>query len=176
MRLAICAVLSVATTLWAQCGPVQAAGLSNPAAEHCVTSGGLYGVRETDAGQNGVCVLETGEVVDAWDYFRDHLDDEARAEDTTLANPAAAYCAGRGGTYSLETSLCRLADGSEVDAWALLRDAHRASATLANPAATYCVEAGGAYEIRQTDGGQTGICTLPDGQEIDAWTLFRENN
>ena len=176
-RFAVCAALSVAATLWGQSVPVQAAaGLSNPAAEHCVMSGGLYGVREIGAGQYGVCVLETGEVVDAWEYLRDHLNDAAKAEDTGLVNPAAAYCVGRGGTYSIETSQCRLADGSQVDAWALLRDAHRASATLANPAAAYCLEAGGAYNIRQTDSGQTGICSLPDGREIDAWTLFRENN
>ncbi|WP_174838674.1 MULTISPECIES: DUF333 domain-containing protein [unclassified Ruegeria] len=48
--------------------------------------------------------------------------------------------------------------------------------SLANPAATYCIEIGGAYEIRNGDDGQTGICKLPDGTEIDAWFLFRESN
>ena len=47
---------------------------------------------------------------------------------------------------------------------------------LANPAATFCVESGNRYEIRDGEGGQTGICILPDGKEVDAWEYFRENN
>ncbi len=50
------------------------------------------------------------------------------------------------------------------------------STQLANPAATFCIESGGQYEIRDGDNGQTGICTLPDGREIDAWKYFRENS
>lgn len=48
-----------------------------------------------------------------------------------------------------------------------------ATARLANPAATFCVESGGAYETRQTQAGAVGICILPDGREMDAWTYFR---
>ena len=91
-----------------------------------------------------------------------------------IANPAATYCVASGGTYDLERSLCLLPDGTEIDAWARLRDAHAASASLANPAATYCIEIGGAYEIRDGDGGQVGICRLADGTEADAWILFRD--
>ncbi|MFA3918135.1 putative hemolysin [Ruegeria hyattellae] len=47
---------------------------------------------------------------------------------------------------------------------------------LANPAATYCIETGAKYEIRDSDDGQVGICTLPDGTEVDAWEYFRENS
>lgn len=47
---------------------------------------------------------------------------------------------------------------------------------LANPAATFCIEQGGRYEIRDTANGQTGICILPDGREVDAWEYFREQN
>lgn len=47
---------------------------------------------------------------------------------------------------------------------------------LANPAATYCIDSGAKYEIRDGEAGQTGICTLPDGTEVDAWEYFRENN
>ncbi|WP_171120467.1 MULTISPECIES: DUF333 domain-containing protein [unclassified Ruegeria] len=50
------------------------------------------------------------------------------------------------------------------------------SAELANPAATFCVESGGTYEIRDGADGQTGICKLADGQEVDAWDYFRENH
>jgi putative hemolysin len=48
---------------------------------------------------------------------------------TTLPNPAAVFCAEKGGTYEIrraddgsETGICILADGTEVDAWAYLRE------------------------------------------------------
>ena len=150
--------------------------LANPAAEYCIAEGGFFGIREETDGQRGVCILEDGQEVDAWKHFRAHLDSEAAMRKTNIANPAATYCAAIDGTYNLETSTCLLADGSEVDAWALLREAHAAAPSLANPAATYCIKIGGAYEIRDGDDGQSGICKLPDGTEIDAWVLFRENN
>ncbi len=49
-----------------------------------------------------------------------------------------------------------------------------ATLTLANPAAGYCIDNGGQYEIRDGDKGQFGVCILPDGQEIDAWDYFRQ--
>ncbi len=51
-----------------------------------------------------------------------------------------------------------------------------ASTQLANPAATFCVESGHKYEIRDGEDGQTGVCILSDGREVDAWDYFRENN
>ncbi len=50
------------------------------------------------------------------------------------------------------------------------------TAQLANPAATYCVESGAQYEIRDGVNGQSGVCILPDGREVDAWEYFRENH
>ena len=47
---------------------------------------------------------------------------------------------------------------------------------LANPAATYCIDSGARYEIRDGDNGQSGVCILSDGREVDAWEYFRENN
>lgn len=48
--------------------------------------------------------------------------------------------------------------------------------TLANPAAVFCTEKGGTFEIRQdASGNQVGVCILADGEEVDAWTYFREN-
>ncbi|WP_420584586.1 DUF333 domain-containing protein [Ruegeria sp.] len=47
---------------------------------------------------------------------------------------------------------------------------------LANPAATYCIDSGAKYEIRDGDNGQSGVCILTDGREVDAWEYFRENN
>jgi putative hemolysin len=44
---------------------------------------------------------------------------------------------------------------------------------LANPAAVFCVESGGTYKIhRAADGSESGICTLSDGTEVDAWDYF----
>lgn len=51
-----------------------------------------------------------------------------------------------------------------------------ASTGLANPAATYCIAQGGLYGIRDVADGQSGVCQLPDGTEIDAWTYFREHH
>ncbi len=48
-----------------------------------------------------------------------------------LPNPAAAFCEQRGGSYRIvdtaagQRGLCRLADGTEVDAWTYFR-AHAA--------------------------------------------------
>ncbi len=55
-------------------------------------------------------------------------------------------------------------------------DEAQVAVDAANPAATYCVDEGGTYDIRTgSDGGQVGICVLPDGSEVDAWDYFREN-
>ncbi len=53
----------------------------------------------------------------------------------------------------------------------------QATTELANPSATFCIRNGGRYEIRTAvDGGQTGVCVLPDGRVVDAWQYLRENN
>ncbi len=51
-----------------------------------------------------------------------------------------------------------------------------ANSGLANPAATYCIAQGGLYGIQDGTDGQTGICQLPDGTKIDAWTYIREQH
>lgn len=43
----------------------------------------------------------------------------------------------------------------------------------ANPAALYCERLGYAYEIERTPEGERGICTLPDGERVDAWDFLR---
>ncbi len=48
-----------------------------------------------------------------------------------------------------------------------------ASAGLANPASTYCLDQGGTLEIRNTDEGQVGYCTLPDGTVCEEWAFYR---
>ena len=46
---------------------------------------------------------------------------------------------------------------------------------LANPASVYCVDSGGRSEIRSDSTGQTGVCVLPDGSEVDEWEYYRAN-
>lgn len=54
--------------------------------------------------------------------------------------------------------------------------AEAGAATLPNPAAVFCASSGGVYAIRaQTDGSETGVCILPNGDEVDAWTYFRDH-
>ncbi|WP_259444736.1 amidohydrolase family protein [Neotabrizicola shimadae] len=47
---------------------------------------------------------------------------------------------------------------------------------LANPAATFCGDQGGTFRIVTEPTGQRGLCTLPDGREVDAWDYFREKH
>jgi hypothetical protein len=47
--------------------------------------------------------------------------------------------------------------------------------TLPNPAAQFCEEQGGDYDIREGDKGMVGVCVMPDGSELDAWSYYRES-
>jgi len=48
---------------------------------------------------------------------------------------------------------------------------------LANPASVYCRQAGGKLEIvKDKDGGEAGYCTLPSGERIEEWALFRRDH
>ncbi|MEI2263644.1 putative hemolysin [Erwinia sp. CGal63] len=51
-----------------------------------------------------------------------------------------------------------------------------ASLTMKNPATAYCVAQGGKTEIVTTSKGQAGYCTLPSGERIDEWTLYRRDH
>lgn len=47
-------------------------------------------------------------------------------------------------------------------------------ATIANPASVYCIEQGGELKIiKDVNGGEIGICTLPDGTECEEWAFYR---
>jgi putative hemolysin len=46
---------------------------------------------------------------------------------------------------------------------------------MANPAAVHCAKLGGRSIARTAaDGAQSADCRLPDGQQCDEWTLYRE--
>ena len=44
------------------------------------------------------------------------------------------------------------------------------------PAAQYCIDNGGTLEIVKKDDGETGVCTLADGEKIDSWALFHRDH
>lgn len=47
---------------------------------------------------------------------------------------------------------------------------------MANPADVYCTKIGGRLNVRQNAQGQYSTCTLPNGEEIDSWALFRRDH
>ena len=48
---------------------------------------------------------------------------------------------------------------------------------MANPASVYCRQHGGKLEIvKDKDGGEVGYCTLPGGERIEEWALFRRDH
>jgi putative hemolysin len=48
---------------------------------------------------------------------------------------------------------------------------------MPNPASKYCVEQGGKSIIKKDEQGNSyGVCRLKNGNEVDEWKYFRENN
>jgi len=47
---------------------------------------------------------------------------------------------------------------------------------MANPASVYCKKIGGKLDIVKEPGGEVGYCTLPKGERIEEWTLFKRDN
>ncbi|CAM4159119.1 DUF333 domain-containing protein [Bordetella muralis] len=47
---------------------------------------------------------------------------------------------------------------------------------MANPASVYCAKLGGKLTIEDRQGGQVGMCTLPDGTTIEEWELYRRDH
>ncbi len=44
---------------------------------------------------------------------------------------------------------------------------------MANPASVYCQQVGGKLSIENTPAGQVGMCSLPDGDKVEEWELFK---
>lgn len=47
---------------------------------------------------------------------------------------------------------------------------------MANPASVYCEQIGGKLEIINNKDGQVGYCSLPSGEKIEEWTLYRRDH
>lgn len=53
---------------------------------------------------------------------------------------------------------------------------HETQVGMANPASVHCEKVGGKVVIeKDKQGGERGICHLPDGTQIDEWELFRRD-
>lgn len=50
------------------------------------------------------------------------------------------------------------------------------SVGMANPASVYCEQIGGKLEIKNSTDGQYGMCTLPNGEQIEEWALYRRDH
>lgn len=51
-----------------------------------------------------------------------------------------------------------------------------AQINMANPASEYCISLGGSLAIEKTAEGEHGICTLPSGEAMEEWALFRRDH
>ncbi|MFK3912887.1 DUF333 domain-containing protein [Enterobacter cancerogenus] len=47
---------------------------------------------------------------------------------------------------------------------------------MANPASVHCIKQGGKLDIVKESRGEVGYCTLPSGERIEEWALFRRDN
>ena len=50
--------------------PGKAAGIANPASEHCVKQGGKLEIVKEASGEKGMCHLPDGTVVEEWELLR----------------------------------------------------------------------------------------------------------
>ena len=51
-----------------------------------------------------------------------------------------------------------------------------AQVNIANPASEYCISLNGSLAIEMTTEGEHGVCTLPNGETIEEWALFRRDH
>ncbi|MFN2285658.1 MAG: DUF333 domain-containing protein [Anaerolineae bacterium] len=54
-------------------------GMANPASVYCEEQGGTLDIRDTDAGQHGVCVFPNGSECEEWAFFRGECNPDAPA-------------------------------------------------------------------------------------------------
>ena len=45
---------------------------------------------------------------------------------------------------------------------------------MANPASVYCKKQGGKLDSVQNDAGISSYCTLPNGERMEEWALYRK--
>ena len=73
--------------------------------------------------------------------------------------------------------VCALAGGLGACAKAAPEKIGQPVIGMANPASVFCIKQGGRLEIkRDADGGEYGLCHLPDGTVVDDWAYFRSQH
>ncbi len=111
-------------------------GMPNPAAYYCRELGYEYETVRTEGGARGLCVLPTGERVDAWEFFRGRIAQE-HSYCPRLGYRTATRTVGDGDD-SGECAICVDDDGTEIGTvWELMDLGERmspATAGLALPA------------------------------------------
>jgi len=60
-------------------------GLANPASVYCREQGGTLRIKETEEGQQGICVLPDGTECEEWEYFRGTCPVENSASQPSLS-------------------------------------------------------------------------------------------
>jgi putative hemolysin len=148
-------------------------GLANPAAAHCTKSGG------TPSGDE--CLFPNGTSCEQWAFFRGECVPAPKpAPNPTpgptctpiaapgggpgvgLANPAAVYCEGAGGTTSGDD--CLFSDGTKCEQWSFYRGE-------CGQAHSFCNQNGGQISnVTEDMGGWTAsyaVCTLPSGDSCE---------
>lgn len=92
-------------------------GLGNPASEHCEQLGGKLEIKETEAGQQGICVMEE------WNLFLKMMDAgltvEHHYDGLSMPNPASVNCLDAGGELSIVDGEGGQYGECRVDEWKL---------------------------------------------------------
>ena len=80
MRFSIATVPAILLAACSQSTPIKekAAGIANPASEHCVKLGGKIEIRKGAGGEIGYCHLPDGRVIEEWQLFRSSADEHAK--------------------------------------------------------------------------------------------------
>lgn len=97
-------------------------GIANPASVNCVQKGGTLEIRESKAGQYGVCLFEDNRQCEEWALFRGQCP-VGGVKITGYENDAEIYCAITGGKVEgvgTPTPMCKRVDGTYCTAQANL--------------------------------------------------------
>ena len=79
------------------------------------------------------------------------------------------------GKLDLTSGQCTLPSGEVIDQWQLFKRDHKQETEVTemqkmpNPATQYCIEVGGSVDLSD------GSCTLPNGDKVDQWKLYKKH-
>lgn len=89
-------------------------GLTNPASENCIKSGGRLEMRKSKMGEYGVCLFEDNRQCEEWALFRGQCP-VGGLKITGYENEAEIFCAITGGKvegFDTKTPMCKRIDGT----------------------------------------------------------------